>query len=458
MVSIFLCILAFAGSYFASRKSLVGGLAAVLGVGYAYGILRANLPQAGSHFIFDAAVLGLYLAQLPRVFARARRHEHQMLRLWIGLLIAWPCLLFFIPVQDYLVQLVGLRGNIFLLPFVLMGARLEKPDVSRLVLWMAVLNLVAVGFACAQYVWGVERFFPLNDVTEVIYKSQVDENFLNPDKFSGLRIPATFSSAHAFAGVMVLTIAFLIGMWLQNESRPRRHNRLLAVAIVSSIFAVFMAAVRSPAIILFVMLALVTVSGRLKPNLLVLWLLMLVSIGWIVVNDERLQRFTTLSDTDFVGERFYASVNESFMGVAVEYPMGNGLGGGGTSMPYFLHGRVEPPTVNLENEYARILLEQGVPGLCLWATFLIWLFMRKEVARDDAWHFTRRLLRVACAAFFATGLIGIGLLTSVPGTCLLLLSIGWIAVRQPDYSEAQEAGIASSRAESLKQVLARHYG
>lgn len=457
MLSIILCVLAFASSYFAGRKSLVGGLVAVFGVGYLYGILRANLPETASHFIFDSAVLGLYFTQLPRAIARARQHEHQMLRIWVALLIAWPCLLFLIPIQDYLVQLVGLRGNIFLLPFILIGARLESRDVHRLVLCVAVLNLVAVAFACAEYGWGVERFFPRNAVTEVIYSSQVDENFQDPDRVAGLRIPATFSSAHAFAGVMVLTTAFLIGMWMQRDGRTRWQNRLLITAIVASILAVFMAAARSPVIILFLMLGVITVSGRLKPNLWLLWLVMLVSIGWVVLSEQRLQRFTTLKDTDFIGDRFYWSVNENILGVAVEYPMGNGLGGGGTSMPYFLHGRVRAPTVYLENEYARIMLEQGVPGLCLWLAFIIWVFMRKEVPRSDPWHFARRLLRVASVAFFASGLIGIGLLTSVPGTCLLLLSIGWIAVRQPDRSEAPSRA-AVRRAESIEQVLARHYG
>ena len=459
MYSIILCVIAFAGCYFAGRKSLVGGLVAALGVGYMYGILRANLPEAASHFIFDAAVLGLYFTQLPRALARARRHEHQMLRLWVGLLIVWPCLLFLAPVQDYLVQFVGLRGNIFLLPFILLGARLESRDVHRLVLCIAVLNLIAVGFALAEYVWGVEQFFPLNDVTEVVYKSQVSDDVFNPDRFTGLRIPATFSSAHAFAGTMVLTLALLMGMWLQAEgrSRARWQNRLLTVAIVLSIVAVFMAAVRSSAIMLFVLLAIVTVSGRLKPNMLALWLLILAGIGFVVVNDPRLQRFTTLNDAEFVSDRFYWSVNQSLLDVAVEYPMGNGLGGGGTSIPYFLQGRVAPPTAYLENEYARIMLEQGVPGVCLWVAFLIWVFMRREVPRQDPWRFTRRLLRVTCAAFFATGLIGIGLLTSVPGTCLLLLSIGWIAVRQPDHSEAVER-VALPHAESIKQALARHYG
>jgi hypothetical protein len=40
------------------------GLLAVLGIGYAHGVARANLPETFSHFIFDAAAIGLYSAEL----------------------------------------------------------------------------------------------------------------------------------------------------------------------------------------------------------------------------------------------------------------------------------------------------------------------------------------------------------------------------------------------------------
>src|SRR5919107_5430508 len=101
MLSIALCLLAFAFCYAAGKRSLTLGLATVLTVGYLYGILRANVPEPSSHFIFDAAVVGLYVTQFAR---RPRAGEHrsqQLLRLWVGLLIAWPVVLFFVPVQSY---------------------------------------------------------------------------------------------------------------------------------------------------------------------------------------------------------------------------------------------------------------------------------------------------------------------------------------------------------------------
>jgi hypothetical protein len=456
MTSIILCVAALIFSYVAGRRSLVAGLVTVMTVGYFYGIMRANLPETYSHFIFDAAVLGLYVTQLPGKLGREQARRVQLLKLWLGALIAWPFLLFFVPVQDYAVQLVGLRGNIFLLPFILLGARLKSQDAYKLALAFAALNLLAFAFACAEFTFGVERFFPQNAVTELIYKSIVDENFSNPDRSTALRIPSTFTGAHAYAGVMVLTLPFLFGAWVQRSERGRWEKHLLNAAIVASVLGVFMAAARSPVIILAVILMMVLLSGRLKAHGWVLFFVMLIGVGWIVSSEDRLQRFMTLKDVDFVSDRVHWSVNENFLDLTLEYPMGNGLGGGGTSIPYFLQGRVIPPTNYMENEYARIVLEQGVFGLCLWACFLAWVFGRRTVRETDEWLLGRRLLWVTCATFFATGMIGKGLLTSIPGTALLLLSVGWIAVRQRRRDEEALPSTASSGA-GVERGLATQY-
>lgn len=458
MTSILICVAAFAFCYAAARRSLAAGLITVFTVGYFYGILRANLPEASSHFIFDAGVVGLYAAQLFREGSREERRRQQLLKIWVGALVAWPFLLFFFPSQDYAVQLVGLRGNVFLLPFILLGARLRGGDVRKLAVAFAVLNLIAFAFACAEYFLGVERFFPQNRVTELIYRSVVDENYENPDRLAALRIPSTFTGAHAFASMMVLTFGFLFGAWIQKREGRRNQKRLLVAAMAVSILGVFMAAVRSPFIILMLLLAVIVASGRLRKQGWALLLLMLFGIGWVVSSEERLQRFTTLRDVDYVGERVHWSVNESFLELAVEYPMGNGLGGGGTSMPYWLQGRVIPPTNYMENEYARIVLEQGVLGLCLWVGFIAWVFTRRTTARQSEWFMGRRLLWVACAACFATGMIGKGLLTSIPGTALLLLSLGWVAVRQPRADAEGAAAAEPGRGAEVWRVPARYYG
>jgi hypothetical protein len=426
MISVFLCLLSFTISFIASRRSLVAGLVVLFAIGYAYGITRANLLETFSHFIFDAGVAGLYLAQLTRRLAPVHRHGFRSLKLWVMFLMIWPALLFLLPIQDTMVEFVGLRGNIFLLPFLLIGARLENDDLYKLSLWIAGLNLLAFGFAVAEFILGVQPFFPKSEVTTIIYISNDLAN-------AAYRIPASFTSAHAYASTMVMTIPLLVGTWVQNKMLNWQRY-LLVGALAATIMAVFMAAARTHTIILFLLLIVITLSitfsGQLKLVSSIGWILMVIGVAWIVSSEERLQRFMTLQDTDYIAARISISVNKGFIDRAVEFPLGNGLGGGGTSLPYFLQGRVKNLVV-MENEYGRIMLEQGVPGLCLWLAFVLWAFTRKRVTASDSWSLGRRLAWFACLSYFITGLIGIGLLTSIPQTCLILLFTGWIAVRQP---------------------------
>ena len=77
-----------------------------------------------------------------------------------------------------------------------------------------------------------------------------------------------------------------------------------------------------------------------------------------------------------VAARVGGSVNEGFFDAVSQYPLGNGLAGGGTSVPYFLQDRMEALPHGPENEYARIASEQGVIGLLLWLGFVGWFLTR----------------------------------------------------------------------------------
>ena len=116
MTAILLCILAFAITCWAARRSLVAGIMAVLAVGYMYGIVRANVISPFSHFIFDASLAGLYLNQLWVRRSPEEDKRSVALRIWLAVLVAWPFMVFFLPFQSLLVSLVGLRGNISFYP------------------------------------------------------------------------------------------------------------------------------------------------------------------------------------------------------------------------------------------------------------------------------------------------------------------------------------------------------
>ena len=149
-------------------------------------------------------------------------------------------------------------------------------------------------------------------------------------------------------------------------------------------------------------------------------------IALVIISSTRMQRFLTLDNSRYLKTRVSGSLNENFIELAVEYPMGNGLGGGGTSMPYFLASQVRNQVV-IENEYARVMLEQGLPGLALWICFILWTLTRPLPRKSESWYLGRWLARVALGIGFAFATTGTGLLTSIPGTALTMVYIGWVA-------------------------------
>lgn len=424
MVAEALCILAFALCFALGKRALWAGFVATIAVGYLYGILRANIEQPASHFIFDAGALGLYLALLTQRFGPLQKHRLRTLVPWVVALIAWPLMLFFVPAQDPMVQLVGLRGQIFFIPFLLLGACFTGDEMARIAKCLAVLNCAVLLFALMETKLGVVAFYPRNAVDEIIYNSR--------DVFYGgvghFRIPATFTSSAAYAGTMVISMPLLLGA-ISAEPRKSRWRYLLLGAIALSAIGVFLAASRSAALFEILMVALFVFFGRMKNIPMYVWVVVVVSVAWLVSATPQMQRFLTLGDTHFVKNRLSSSVNSSFIEMAAKYPLGNGLGGGGTSIPYFLMPRLKDQVV-LENEYALIMLEEGIPGLALWLGFIFWLLARPGPRRSDQWHTGRWLARAFCALSFATAPLGTGMLSAIPQTAMLMLYAGWIAAPQ----------------------------
>jgi hypothetical protein len=421
MTTAFFCGAAFLGCLLAGNRSLKHGLLTLLGIGYVYGILRANFPDVWTYLMFDAGVVGLYASQLWRQVPFEQRKRLQDLRLWMVALMAWPALLFIaFPSNTPLVELVGLRANIFLLPFLLFGARLSLDDLADVALVLGVFNLVVVAVGIVEFFVGIEAFYPVNEVTEIIYKSK---DLVGRTAY---RIPATFSSAHAFAGALAMTLPLLVGAWSQPH-RQRWHGPLLAAAIAASLMGIFMAAARTHMITAALLVIVVTFSGRLAGRQWVRWAIAIGVVGYLIAGDERFQRFTTLQDTAFLADRWGGSVNEGFFELAGQYPLGNGLAGGGTSVPYFLRDDWKTGPI-MENEYARIVLEQGLPGLALWLLFIAWVIGRSPGRTRDSWMLGRRLAWLTFVISFASGLLGIGMFTSVPQTVVMLMTMGWFVV------------------------------
>jgi O-Antigen ligase len=443
MLAGLMCLVAFGATLRATRRSLGLGLGVLLVFGYMYGIARANVAEAGSHFIFDAASVGMYAGVLMRPRTPLERRKIRKIVPWFAILVGWPLVMLLIPLQDPLVQLVGFRSQVFFLPFLLIGAMLDESDVRTLVYWLCALNLVAFGFALAEYFLGVQKFFPLTDATRIIYSSN--------DVAGGtqLRIPSTFVASASYGGVMVLAVPWLAGAWVQKNIKGWRRL-LIGAALFAAALGVFLSASRSQALILIALVLVITVTMRARLGSYVAWVIIVGVALWFVVQLPRLQRITTIRDTSYVETRIRSSANASFLEAAEAHPLGIGLGAGGTSIPYFLQDRLRnSDQIVIENEYARIMLEQGLPGFFVWVAFIAWVLTRPAPRRSDKYLLMRRLAYVAVALLLGTGIIGLGLLSWVPGTAELLLMMGWIA--------APRLAPAAARARRESRPVPSHY-
>ena len=415
MNGIVLIALAFVSVFFVTLNDWRRGLCLCIAWGYCFGILKSNFVYSWGHFIYDGAVAGLYAGVLFRPPPAIDRLLDSSIKGWLKWLIGWPLFLFFVPLQHFLIQAVGLRGNVLFMPMALFGAWLGESGRRQMALTVSAMNLVALGFASAEFSMGVEAFYPRNAATEIIYKSQdiAGEHF---------RIPAIFGNAHSYGGTMALSLPWILGGLFQR-SRNTVEYYFLGAGLLAAGTGVFLCGARIPVVLAGLMLGLCLMTRRVSLSGVVFLGVAGVVLFNMVQGEERMQRFATLQDTEMVNERISQGVHLGLFELLLEFPIGNGLGGGGTSIPFFLQDLLFNQ-VGVENEYCRILLEQGIPGLAIFLLFVLWFLTRVLDPFEDCYP-TRRLLWYSATITLGTSLIGIGLMTSIPGSSLTFLAIGF---------------------------------
>ncbi|HJZ94725.1 MAG TPA: hypothetical protein VKE40_27920 [Gemmataceae bacterium] len=409
---------ALAVTLMATCRTLGLGVGAAIAVGYVNGVARANFLGVFSTFTFDGGLLGLYAGAY--LF-----HSRRFAGVWSGsaakyllFLIAWPTLMTLMPVNDLLVQLVALRGTVWFLPVVLIASRLNSTDLTVVTRVLAVMNLVALAGGVYVYHNGVEALYPENAVTQIIYKSKDVGNY------EYYRIPSTFLSSHAYGGTMLYSLPFLLGhLFGPRVGWPDRV--LVAAGVAAAAAGILLCAARMP-VVMFAVTTLATwVFTRFDPKVgLVAIGLIATAIG-VALTDERMQRAGTLEDTEAISGRVKGSANESFLELLTTYPMGAGMGSSvGTSIPFFLADRA-PEQVGLENEFSRILVDQGWVGLAGWLAFLVWLLRSPPPLLLWArWGAGVMIMYGLCVSIWVTGFIGTGALSAVPQSVMLLVMMG----------------------------------
>lgn len=408
----------------ATLRSTGLGFVVACGVGYVNGVVRANYLGVFTTFMFDAGLLGFYAGFLLRAGAAGLLAGRG--GVYAALLFGWPAALALVPVNDTLVQVVALRATVGFLPVLLIARRFTGADLAVVARGLAVLNLFALAAGVYVYQNGIEALFPQNVVTQLMY----DSNDVAGNKHH--RIPATFMNAHSYGGTMLFTLPFLLDRLL--GAGVRWPDRALAAAgAVAAGAGVLMCAARQPVVTFGVAALVAWVVSRFHPTLGLVAAGVLAAGGVVAGTDERLGRATTLDQTDMVSDRLAQSANASFLELVAEYPLGAGMGSSvGTSVPFFLADRAPKP-VGMENEFCRILIDQGWVGLGVWVAFLGWLFGRPPPARFAArWGLGVVLMYALTLTNWATAFLGTGTLSSIPMSVLLLAQMGVVLrLREP---------------------------
>ncbi len=419
-----LCLVALATTFVSTRRRLGLGVQALFAIGYLYGIVRARFPDGFSHFIFDFAAIGLYAAHFAQRPDARSAHAGRHGAFWVKALAVVPIMMFFVPLQHPLIQLVGLRAAVFFLPLIPIGARLQRQELEALARWLAGLNTLAFVFALGEFVLGVERFYPHNAVTEIIYRST------DVGEAGAMRIPATFTGAHAFGGTMLASVPLLLGHW-NALTRGLRERTFMLGASLLTVMGIFMCGARLPVVLLFALATFAVLRGRFAARRKAAFVLAAIAVVLLVSLSDRFQRFRTLGDQEYVAGRVVGSANLTLLETVLEYPLGAGLArAAGTSVPYFL-ADLAKPHIGLENEYSRIVIEQGLIGLAIWLAFIAWTVWRPTDRFQGRWRFGYRLMRVYVALYWTAGIVGTGVLTSIPGTPFLLIFMGALATAAP---------------------------
>jgi hypothetical protein len=454
-MGIALSVLSFFAVRWFARRGLGHAFGAALAIGCFYGIVRAQLNDSGSYLIFDAALLGLYLSAYKGLRGRVVRHA-RMLTGWVVALCALPVLLIllspFLEGQPLLVQLLGLRTAMFFVPMILVGGYFSEAEWIEMSSWVAWLALICAVFAVAELVLGVERFFPVNPASALIYAAH------DIGEGSGLRIPSTFPSAHAYSGAMVGFVPILLRRL--QAGRTSNGRMLLTWTSLGAVgFGALGSGARLPILVLAVMVPVLMLRSTKRPGLLIGLAAITVVLGLTVAKTQQFRRIETLRDPEIVAERLGSSVNVSLLDAITDAPLGYGLGMGfGTSIPYFLADSAKNQ-IGIESEYARIAIEEGVLGVTLWLGFILWSMSKLPFGPGTAGDLVGPAMWIFCCASWLSGLIGAGVLSSVPTTVLVLSQMGAVAVRgereavdlaPKDRSDARRIGRWSPRVRPVR--------
>lgn len=298
------------------------------------------------------------------------------------------------------VGLAGLRMWTIWLPtfFLAYDMIQSRRQIERMVLFIIGLMAPLALYGILQYYLGLDHLYELSAGFDVYrqasYAGSVGEE---------LRPPSTMISPHALAGTLTMVVLMGLGATVYFH-----RNRLLQLALLASVplmgMAILITAVRNAAGSLAVgVLAFLLLIRRFDLAVLI------AVIGGLAVlqvdamtGGEALERIRSIVDNPAYTQRRILAPWHTAVAWATRNPLGAGIASGmGTGRVTKVSLRGVSPEYRMpsvENEYARALLELGVPGFLL----LVWVLITVTRHGLKAYRMAlERRDRLLIAGFFA---------------------------------------------------------
>ncbi len=294
-----------------------------------------------------------------------------------------------------MVGLIGLRVSLLYSLLVPVGYWFfdTRERALRFFLYLTLVSVPVAAFGIFQYFAGPSWLISISPgfARAVFYASG------GGSAGSYFRTLSTFVQTGGFS--IYLCFMMLVSVAQFNMASLRNQRWWVAGTFVLNFLALLTTGGRSPLVLFFVALGLlVTMQGRLVKILPVVALTAALFIGAVIVLGPAVaERFATVLNLEVVQERnlplvygwLYESMNSNPAGLGAGYATVASRHAGATPLNYNV----------VENTFARIRFETGLPGLILYVIFILALVReciqmpQKVPDRELSW------LASACAAF-----------------------------------------------------------
>jgi len=362
----------------AAFVSLEFGIMALIVAASLDGFLKGLSPGWHTQLLKDY-ILGICMLRWAwlSVLGHRRRSAQHPLAIPIILFAVW-CGVQFLNSRNpnTIMTIADLRSWIIWLPtfFLAYDCIRTRRQVERFVIFIFVVMTPLAIYGIVQYQIGLDHLYRLGPGFNVYLKSQ----YATPAYEIELRPPSTMISPHSLAAACVMLICLGIGAAAYFHGR-RAVQALVAGAMPFLGIALLMTAVRnaygSAAAAIVVLLALIR-----RPDLVIL-VAIIGGVAFLQVNQltggKALDRLNTIVTQPEYTHRRIIQPWRTALHWAGKYPLGGGLssGVGRGRLLWGVGGRStldpEHRTPWAENEYARALIELGIPGFLLFVWMLI---------------------------------------------------------------------------------------